>query len=488
MFSGKQKITTALVLLVIVSTLFIPLPAYADGGPVVYHDLWENLKEGQQIAVVTLLNDDRAKVDLFISILDKTGQSHEITFFVPIGVNTKDFYAVEEKMADFDNQLTDGLDEILRDSADRKKWAVYILFSGALLTNGAMITPLWAPVLMTGCAAAEQKAEATYETESSEISIYGIDDDTNIDALIATTGLPGSVTDTLTKLKGQQIAVVKLHTQPQSSVIVYTRGGYSEPGLHLSWNTGFVQTDSKPTYSYPLGTGGSWSKPIEMTRVYVVAPQGVDFDVEYPALGSDRSGFDWVDGARINEYTQIPSYAVDEALGNFGRVWRATYTQSNPTQDIKIIAKAQSGMSKFRAGVQDSAQWLSFLFAIIIGMLMWMLAWHYLMPRFAGDLSRQQSRLRWYFALIYPALNIMLIVFPGSILFLLFILGLSIPSLLVLFVIQGGAVIGLYALVHSGHLGVSRSKAILAFIWTSLIGSGAYLILAVLFAFLIDCI
>jgi hypothetical protein len=314
--------------------------------------LWVNLKEGQQVAVVTILNENTARVDLFISILDKTAQSHEVTFFVPIGTNTSEFYAVEENLLTFDIKATKYLDSILRESADNKKHAVQVLFSGALLTNGALLVPFWAPVLLTGCAATESKPDLTLQTESSQISIYGIDENTDLDALIQTTGLPGSVSDTLSKLKGQQIAVVKLQTHPQRGTGAGSVPDSSELGIHLSWKTSFVPVASRPTYSYPLGTGASWSKPIELTRVYIVAPRGMDFDVKYPALGSEQSGFDLIKGARISKYYQIPSYAIDEARGDFGRVWRATYTQSNPTEDIVIVAKEQSAMSKFMAGAQ----------------------------------------------------------------------------------------------------------------------------------------
>jgi hypothetical protein len=488
MSAAKLKFAVFLVLFIALVSIAIPLPARADGGPVVPLDLWANLKEGHQVAVVTILNENTARVDLFISILDKTSQSHEVTFFVPIGTGTSEFYAVEENLLTFDTKTTRNLDGILRQSADDKKHAVQVLFSGALLTNGALLVPFWAPVLLTGCAATEPKADVTLQTESSQISIYGIDENTDLDALIQTTGLPGSVSDTLSKLKGQQIAVVKLQTHPQDGAGTGPSPTASEPGLHLSWKTTFVPVESRPTYSYPLGTGASWSKPIELTRVYIVAPKGMDFDVKYPALGSEQSGFDIIEGARISQYYQIPSYAVDGARGDFGRVWRATYTQSNPVEDIVIVAKKQSALSKFMAGAEDSALISSFFFAIIIGLLVWIFAWTLLMPRFLGQASGQQPRIRWYYSLIYPCINIVFMVFPGSILYILFLIGVTIPSLMVLFVILGGAIIGFFTLFHGGHLGVARGKAILAFILTSLVSSTAYLILAVVFAVIVNVI
>ena len=94
-----------------------PLPARADGGPIVGPDLWAALKEGQQIAVVTLKDTDSAEVDLFISLLDNTGESHEVVFFVPLGVDAADFRVVEKNSVDFDEDNTEGLDLILRKNA-----------------------------------------------------------------------------------------------------------------------------------------------------------------------------------------------------------------------------------------------------------------------------------------------------------------------------------------------------------------------------------
>jgi hypothetical protein len=110
------------------------------------------------------------------------------------------------------------------------------------------------------------------------------------------------------------------------------------------------------------------------------------------------------------------------------------------------------------------------------------------MPRFLGKYSRQQVRLRWYWGLIYPGINAALIVFPGSLLYVLFLFGLTIPSLITLFLILGGASIGFFALIHGGHLGVSRGRAIRAFILNSLVSSAGYLVLAVVFAKLINII
>lgn len=482
MIPGIKRAAISLVL-AFVSILIAGTPVKADGGLLVPYDLWAELKEGQQIAVVTLRNDNTAKIDLFISILDKTKQSHNITFFLPLGSSTTNFYATEQGLTEFDRQNTDGLDKMLRDYATSKQRSVQLLFSGTLLSNGGILIPLWAPMLLSGCAAAEPKPEATYQTESTQIGIYSISEDTDIQALINTTGLASSVKDTLSRLTGQKIAVVKMQTHPQTS------GGNSfsryqdEPGLHLSWYSNLVRTDSGYSFTYPLGTGGAWSKPIELTRIYVVAPRNTGFTVQYPALGSEQSGYDIITGAKISQYYQVPSYGVDEARGNFGRVWRVTYTQSNPTDDIVITSRPESTWSKVQGSIAEQALLISFFFALIVGLAFWFLSWHYLMPRFLGNNNGQ--RLQWYYAAIYPGIGAALVFFPGSLLYVFFLLGLTFPSLAILFVILAGASIGFFELIHGGRLGVSRGTATRAFVLVSVVSSGAYLILSFIFAELI---
>ena len=167
----------------------------------------------------------------------------------------------------------------------------------------------------------------------------------------------------------------------------------TEPGLHLSWKTAYVMSGTDKTFVYPLGTGAAWSKPIRLTRVYIQALPGLDFNVSYPALGTQHSGFDIIEGSKIQHFFDIPAYAVDEARGDYGRVWRATYTQSNPTKDVIITVKTASGLSRFMAGLEENAFGYSVLFALIIGILVWMLAWRFLMPVFIGRRNGQDAEL-----------------------------------------------------------------------------------------------
>jgi len=243
-------------------------------------NLFAKLKEGQQVAVIQFHDTNTASVDLFISILDQTGESHEIVFFVPLGVKADGFAVREQDSLAFNEQYTRRLDMPLFQAYRRDQEFMQYLFAGALLTNGVWLTPLWLPLLFTGCAGVPPPI-STFKTDSSEVSIFGLEESTDLEALISTTGLDPSVTETLSRLRGQQIAVVNLRTQPQQTATGSTTEGAptGEPGLHLSWQTTLATSESGATYAYPLGTGAAWAHPIEMTRVYLLVPEDLDFTV-----------------------------------------------------------------------------------------------------------------------------------------------------------------------------------------------------------------
>jgi hypothetical protein len=150
--------------------------------------------------VIHLAKGDTAQVDLFITLVDRSGKSHQVIFFIPLGKETRGFKVVEELSRAFDDALTKQLDKEIRSYGERifsyKKTVQAELFLGALLTNGLWIYP---------------------------------------------------------------------------TLAAYPEGS---------------------EYIYRLSTGSAWASPIELTRIYVVAPPGTDFEVQYPTLGDDLSGIE----------------------------------------------------------------------------------------------------------------------------------------------------------------------------------------------------
>jgi hypothetical protein len=396
-----------------------PISACADGGPILEDpELWALLEEGMQIAVVSLDQEDStARVDLFISLLDASGVSHEITFFVPLGHNPTAFDVEEQNSFDFEAVLTAALDNYLLDAAeweqDYPPDVRFQLLPGTLFVSGGWPWLLWAAMSNFWLMGLEGGVSpgATYETEHSVVELYAIDSDTNLDALISTSGLDPAVRDTLRRLEGQQIAVITMETQPagedEGDETGYGFVGLSgQQGLHLTWTAGLVAD----AYAYPLGTGSAWARPIELTRVYVVAPPDVDFRVDYPHLGEDRSGYTGSGfyrrlGPRIMGDMETPGYAVDQAVGDFGRVWRAIYVQSNAAEDV-VVTRVDGLLPETRAVMRRHAfqEWvlrLTWVVGLLVAPVIWVVAWHLIMSWRLGRSYRWLDFTLWGQALLW---------------------------------------------------------------------------------------
>lgn len=505
MWNRRKKLCLATTLIIASLLLSFPSPTIADGGPVLSDpELWAQLEEGQQTAVVTLSTDSTVDVDLFVSLLDSSGQSHEVVFFVPLGTEPTDFSVVEKTSLDFDEELIEGLDVALRKEAEGKTNVWLSLLSPTLLTNGGWMLALCFPLLLSGCAGTQP--EETYETDSSRVDIYGLDEDTDLEALINTTGLDPSVQETLSRLTGQRIAIVTLQTQPP--LPGDGDDGWYEPtgqsGIHLAWSTALVPQSASIAYSYPLGTGSSWAHPIGLTRIYVVAPPGMDFTAQYPRLGIDYSGYagfaqgpSYLFGAprpRIIDHYDTPAYAVDETRGDFGHIWRATYTQSNSAEDV-VVSLASSGgfLTTVRQSLRGWGIVPTILLGLLIAILLWVVAWRYFMPRILGTEYRWRDSRLWQDSLTYLGINAGVVLGAAALaggvfllsLFMGFLAGtagsvavLVVAAVLILVALFGLPSILLFVRRQRRERGVSGGRAAWAYIVVVLVANGAYLALA----------
>lgn len=488
---------TALVTLSL--ALALPAPALADGGPVLSDpQLWAMLKEGQQTAVINLGSDNTADVDLFVSMLDESGQTHEVTFFVPLGKDAAEFRTVEETSREFDETITKRLDEIVRAEVERQ--ALYrtsvrgSLLLGTLLLNGGWSWPVWLLWVLSGCSAAGMPTPmATYETASSQVAIYGVKEDTDLQALIQTTGLSPAVQETLSRLRGQQIAVVTLQTQPSPAGGSSGGGPTGQPGLHLAWRTALVPRPAsaglaaQATYAYPLGTGSAWAHPIELTRIYVAAPSGADFAIQYPELGQDLSGYTaggWSSRSvpRIQQATSA-AFAVEEAAGDFGHVWRIVYKQSNSAQDLIVTSlpalSVQTQAALTRQRLEGLAGLLSWLVAPLVALVVWLAVWRYVMGRVLKVEYRWREPRLWLeglgWALLYPLTNGVTLLAGLVLTAVTAGVGMFVAVPILLITALGGISIFLFAHNRAEALGVSRRQAAVAYVAAMVMANAIFL-------------
>jgi hypothetical protein len=379
------------------------------------------------------------------------------------------------------------------------------LLPAKLLTNGGWMLALCFPLLLSGCAGGIGPPEETYTTDSSRVDIYGLDEDTDLEALISTTGLDPSVQETLSRLTGQRIAIVTLQTQPplpSDGEDWYEPTG--QPGIHLAWTTTFVSQSASVAYSYPLGTGSSWASPIGLTRIYVVAPAGIDFTAQYPRLGTDYSGYSgfaqvpfymsYSPRPRIMDHYDTSAYAVDEARGDFGHIWRATYTQSNSAEDVVISLGPSGGfLTTVRRSLAGWGIAPTILLGLLIALLLWVAAWRYFMPRMLWIEYRWRESRLWRDSLTYLGINAGVVLAATALAGGVFLLGLFmgafmstagyvavviVTAVLLLVAAFGVPSILLFVRRQRRELGVSGGRAAGAYIVVVLVANAAYLALA----------
>lgn len=501
---GRRKLIHLVVFLIFSSFNVIPLiPAFADGGPILSDpEMWSSFKETQQVAVISLGNRNSAHIDLFVSMRNEADEPQRVTFFIPLGMGSSNFTVTEKTSFQFDQVLTEELDQILEREtkriSDYRESVHASLLLGSLLVNGGWSWPIWLPFLLSSCATAPAPT-ATYETESSTIAIYDLEQDVDLQALIDTTGLDPAVTETLSRYQGQQIAIINLQTEPWA----IEGGSYgtptSQPGIHLSWDTNLVPNENGEAYTYPLGTGGAWSHPIEITRVYVVAPPGVDFATQYPSLGEDLSGFTGGLFSQRNPrilYAHDPAFAVENVLGDFGRVWRATYVHSSSTEDIvitrldKLSSETQAflRLNRFQ-GVVRSFTWL---LSLILSTLLWVPAWRFIMSRILEekyawrDLRLWRESLSW--AVFYPLTNLAVVVL--TLVLGAFTAGFGLILGIPLLIVTGLGLVTAFVFgrTRSRKLGVTRRRAEVAYLSVVLLTNAIYIPLATAYAALVGAL
>jgi hypothetical protein len=224
-------------------------------------------------------------------------------------------------------------------------------------------------------------------------------------------------------------------------------------------------------------------------------------------LGTDYSGYSGFTRIpfgplkpRITDHYDISAYAVDEARGDFGHIWRATYTQSNSAEDIVIsISSAGGFITTVRQSLLGWGTVPTFLFGLLIALVLWVVAWRYFMSRMLRMEYHWRGSKLWHDSLIYPGINAAVILaaaiiaaaayFAGSLTGTAgFMAGLTVAVLLILAALFGVPSILVFLKRHQHSLGASRSRMVMAYIVVALAANSAYLALAFGYAALLGAI
>ncbi len=245
---------------------------------------------------------------------------------------------------------------------------------------------------------------------------------------------------------------------------------------------------AQATYAYPLGTGSAWAHPIELTRIYVAAPPGLDFVTQYPELGQDLSGYTaggWSSRSvpRIQHATGA-AYAVEEAVDAVsGHVWRVTYRESNSAEDLLITTLPATSPRTLaalqRQRLERVAGALSWLFAPLAALAVWLAVWRYVMQRLLKVEYRWRERRFWLEALgwglLYPLTNGVMLLAGVVLTVLTAGVGMFVAAPILLITVLGGISIFFFARNRAKALGVSRRQAAVAYVTVMVMANALFL-------------
>jgi hypothetical protein len=188
-----------------------------------------------------------------------------------------------------------------------------------------------------------------------------------------------------------------------------------------------------------------------------------------------------------------PAYAVEDAVGDFGRVWRVTYMYSNSAEDLVIIRLPEMSPETLaalrRVKSQQPLQSLSYVLSFVVALLVWLVAWRYTMPRMLG-LEYRWRGLRLYrdafgWALLYPLTNGIVLAVVALLVPITAGVSLLIGVPVLFITLLGLVSILLFVRWSSRTLGVSKKRAALAYAVVVLLANVVYLVFAVCYAALL---
>jgi len=234
----------------------------------------------------------------------------------------------------------------------------------------------------------------------------------------------------------------------------------------------------------------------------VVSPPELDITVEYRQLGDDLSGLGeerhgelvWkIDAAKS------PAFAVDEAYGEFGHIWRATYVKSNSAQDLVVTslpgASCEVQQAVRRARVEGVIKPLTWFLAPLAGLAAWVTSWRVVMRRRLGVPYRWLQGKLYRYALLWAALY----AFTSLVALVVYLLGagtLLVPwldcavvlILPLMLVFLGLANAWLFSRLWAERLQVTRGRAFGAYMLAVLMANVLYLAFAVGYSTIVGAI
>ncbi|MHB9023579.1 MAG: hypothetical protein ACYC7E_05310 [Armatimonadota bacterium] len=337
--------------------VLLPLLARADGFA--FGKGFPHLQETDQAAVIHLAPDG-ATVDMYIGISGiPKGQS--ITYVLPFWHKPEGFRLEEMDGKTFqERHIQESVDRIKAEDgqADAFGSAVIGLLTGSLgvlgpyagiyglsLFPGFILFPTFGKL-------GKVSPYEVAKTPHARAEFYRVQDK-DLPALVARAGLPAKYASSLKKYQTQYFAVMHL-----TSIAIQDGASPRRPrGIHYHFRHPMAARQGY-TYTYPLGTGGAWPRPIVFIDIYITTDPDYTLQATAPIIGEEVS-------YRFLAL-MFPKYQhEDESVGppmtatlhgdlhnppvRYPTTWHRAYAWSNPMEDITIHVRRQPAAMAYRA-------------------------------------------------------------------------------------------------------------------------------------------
>jgi hypothetical protein len=378
----------------LLALLLLPVLALADGmalGKAIF-----SLQETDQVAVVRL-EPGGATVDMYIAI-DGLPAGETVTYILPFWHKPEGFVLEEMEGRTFEERFITKARTQVRTQNEEANATLKSVFLFAPLI-GAACAGLWGylPVILAsilfptfgGSGGIAPYAE--HSTPVAKAELYRVQE-TDLPMLVSKAGLPEKYTQVLKRYKTKYFAVMRLTGQSAPKTAV-TKGAVR--GVHYHFRHPIAGTESY-TYTYPLGTGGGWVKPIVLTDVYVTCPDGWFLSAKAPTHGELLSGWSYSrmtrTAYRLLQQLRDEDDAVKAQTGTLlihtprhPTAWHRSYLMTNPTQDIVVQLKRHPRFGVVRVA-RAVAPYLPSFVLINFGLAWWSALHIYLRRRWhAGE-------------------------------------------------------------------------------------------------------
>ena len=392
-------------LLIILLLLAAPLLTLADGFA--YGKHFNLYQETDQLAVVNL-KPGMATVDMFINI-DGIPAGESVTYILPFWNKPEDFILEEMERIDYlRNIARPAHDQLALNNRLAEHESSESMLEAAAVTGVAEF-PATVVNLFSILAKRNERARQGWSSQSYQIistphanaKLFQIGQ-RDLQEFISAAKFPPSLRDQLKSYRTDNFAVMTL-TGPKAPVKTADK---SSKGIHYHFRLPL----SDNSYTYPLGTGAAWPKPILCTELYITCPQKCFLQVKAPDIGQQVDYDLSIDQIRMLQDSNTDdneaqtwnepstSHLLNDSCST-PTAWHVMYLNSNPKDDIHIRFNPRAFPGRFALANAFFNRSLTYPLALGTLIFSWMLAlWLVMRPcwRRAAD-GKSFASWWWYY-------------------------------------------------------------------------------------------